>query len=138
MKVESSSVAGASQTKNSIISVCLTMALLLLTAVFIVEGAVKIGFFLTAVGMVVVTFRGLPDALIRLASTKRGSTYFKIMSLALPIGAFLVTAYLLWVFWRIQNSDLVQGAQFGIIIGLLSIAGLLNLAVFAKNVFTSD
>jgi hypothetical protein len=138
METESSSVAGKRQTRNSIISVCLTSALLLSTEVFIGKGAVKIVFFLAAIGIVVVTLRGLPDALIRLASRKRGSTYFKGMSLVLPIAAFLISAYLIWVFWRIQNSELIQGVQYEIVIGLLVIACLLNLTVFIKNVVTSN
>lgn len=138
MDMERETTTGVTQARRSIVAVCLTVALFALAIMILVDGGLRAIMILAAVAAVVAAFRGLPNALLDIAAKRRGSTYFKILSFVLPIGTFVVSAYLLWLFWRIQGSGLLGELPLELVMGLLVAAGLLNLAVIAFNAFSSD
>jgi len=135
MDTESGDVSGTSQARRSIVAVCLTIALFASAVTFLVDGALPAIMILTAVAAVFAAFRGLPDALLDIAAQRRGSSYFKTLSFVLPIGGLVVSIYLVWLFWRIRRSELLDALPLEIILGLLVSASLLNLAVIVLNAF---
>jgi hypothetical protein len=138
MGTESVDVYGTSRARRSIVAACITIALFASAATFLVEGAMRVITLLAAIAIIAATFRGLPDALIKYAARRRGSTYFKTLSFALPIGALLVSIFLGWLLWRIRSSGLLDGFPLDILLWLFVMTSMLNLAVIAINAFASD
>ena len=138
MNPEQETLAESTKAKRSIVAACLTVALLAVAVTFLVDGALRAITILAAVAAVIAAFRGLPDALVESAVRGRGSAYFKFVSYALPIGAILISIYLGWLFLSIQGSGLLGDLPLELIIGLIVVAGLLNLGVVAFNAFSSD
>ena len=138
MSTERETPTGSTKAKRSIMTACLTVALLAAAVTFLVDGALKAITILAAVAAVFAAFRGLPVALIDIAANRRGSGYFRFFSFALPIGATAISIYLGWLFWSIQDSGLLGDLPLELTIGLIVVAGLLNLAVAAFNAFSAD
>lgn len=138
MNAESGALAGRRQVKRSIVAILLTMVLFAVCLMFLVDGGVRAILVLAAVGIVGALIRGLPDALVDRASPRRGALYFKTLGYVLPTGGLIVSIYLLWLFWTIRKSELIADLPLEIILGLLAIAGLINLSVLAFGTFSSD
>lgn len=138
MTTEPNAMAGTNQARRSIMASLLTIALLAVAVTFVVDGALRAITILAAVAAVVAAFRGLPDALIDIAARTRGATYFKTLSYVVPIGALLLSIYLVWVFWGIRSSGLLSGIPLEFVLVVLVAAGLLNLTVIAVNALSAD
>lgn len=138
MDTEQGTLAGTNQARRSIAAACLTVALYASALTFLVDGALRAITILAAVASAVAAFRGLPEALVDIAARRRGAVYFKFFSFALPLGAIIVSMYLVWLFWRIRSSSFLGDLPLELLVGLLVIASLINLAVVAVNAFSSD
>lgn len=138
MDTNRGTLAGTIQARRSIVAACLTVALFASALTFLVDGALRAITILAAVAAVVAAIRGLPDALVDIAARKRGAFYFKFFGFALPIGAIVVSIYLVWLFWRIRSSGFLGDLPLEFPVGLLVVASLINLVVVALNAFSSE
>lgn len=138
MGAERKSLPGTTRAKRSIVAICLTMAMLATSVTVLVDGALRAVTALAAIAVIFAAFRGLPEALVDSAARRRGAMYFAFIGFVLPLGAVIVSAYLVWLFQRIARSGLLEDLPFGLLIGLSAASGLLNGAVIGLNAFSRD
>ena len=134
---ENRSMASLAATR-SIRASLVSTALLALGSSLNASGALPAVSLVIAASAIYSLFGKLPETLVGAAARRRGGSYLRLMSLIVPGGTLLVSAYLTALFIILLQSDLPLGIPLEISIALFALSGLLSLVVAAVNLISPE
>ena len=129
---------GSLTLRRSLRAALLSVALLAVASAFLARGALPAVSLLVAASAIYFVFRGLPETLVTVAGRRRGGSYLRLMSLIVPIGMLLLSAYIAAIFIFVLQSDLPVGFPLEVPFALSALSGLLNLVIAAVNLISPE
>jgi len=130
--------AGVTLPQRSLRGALISIALLAVASAFLSQGALPVISLLLAASALFFAIRGLPEALTSYAARRRSQRYFKVMSLVLPVGLIILSAYLALLLAYVLRSNVPIGLRLELPLALVVLSGLINVGVVALNIISVD